>query len=137
MSGECQVPTLAEHLTRLTLEVRDVSTNDAWAEAYAMEVPILSLVMPSRYVAAMDVDAGEDENEKEIRLPRPAPRLSPARLAVRLSQDVTAAMAGEGGARKGWTTSAGGAGGGDDDAAAATKKTRGGRGWAVVSENPF
>jgi glutaredoxin len=79
-------PTLAESLRSLTLETRDVSTNHAWAEAYALEVPVLTLVV-TRNDAGGAADEEEevgdeksDEREDEIPLPRPAPRLSPARL---------------------------------------------------------
>ena len=158
MSGNAEVPTLAATLKTLTLETRDVSTNPAWAEAYAMEVPVLTLVTerPTGSSSSSggggggcggtsgDEGAGEG-NEVEIQLPRPAPRLSPARLAVRLSQDVKAAMAGESGTRKGWTATSGGGGEVGDDETGSTsteekpKKQQGGGGggWAVVSENPF
>ena len=149
MSGNAEVPTLAATLKTLTLETRDVSTNPAWAEAYAMEVPVLTLVTELPTGGSGGGTNGEEGagegNEVEMQLPRPAPRLSPARLAVRLSQDVKAAMAGESGTRKGWSATSGGGGGVNDDKAGTTstdekpkkKQGGGGGGWAVVSENPF
>ena len=150
MTGGAEVPTLARTLKTLKLETRDVSTNEEWARAYAMEVPVLALVTNVTGAVAVGCEGeGEgdvtEENEIieniEVQLPRPAPRLSPARLAVRLSQDVEAAMAGKkSGARKGWSTSGGvGADVADDVAEDEPKQSggSGGTGWAVVSENPF
>ena len=80
-------------------------------------------------------------------LPRPAPRLSAARLAIRLSQDVAAAMAGEGeSGRRGWSVSGGATANtatttdNDADALPEQPKTAGGGGgggWAVVKDNPW
>jgi hypothetical protein len=49
----------------LQLEIRDITTNDAWFQAYQYEVPVLS------HIAA-------DATEKL--LPRPSPRLSVEQL---------------------------------------------------------
>ena len=139
LNGDAEVPTLAQTLKTMPLEIRDVSTNDEWAQAYAMEVPVLALVTTTNTTTEGDDDDEDEtaEEENEVQLPRPAPRLSPSRLAIRLSQDVKAAMAGENiGARKGWSMSDGGGGGGDDGTKEKPKQGSGG-GWAVVSENPF
>lgn len=111
---------MGDALREMTLETRDVSTDETWAAAYAMEVPVVTL-------ATVD----EDGEERETPLPRPAPRLNAARLAVRLGQDVAAARAGTGGARRGW------AAGDVGTVPSQSGKTVGGVGWAVVSEKPF
>lgn len=111
---------LGATLQAMTLEIRDVSTNDAWAERYATEVPVLTLLPGTD---------GEKEAGREIPLPRPAPRLSPARLAIRLEQDVSAALAGKSGTRKGWAR---GATVGEKE-----QPATGGGGWTVVSGPPF
>lgn len=107
-------------LREMTLETRDVSTDEAWATAYAMEVPVVTFATTK-----------EDGEERETPLPRPAPRLTAARLAVRLGQDVAAARAGTGGTRRGW------AAGNMDTVSSQQKKTSGGAGWTVVSDKPF
>jgi len=107
-------------LREMTLETRDVSTDEAWAAAYAMEVPVVTFATTE-----------EDGEERETPLPRPAPRLTAARLAVRLGQDVAAARAGIGGTRRGW------AAGNMDTVSSQQKKTSGGAGWTVVSDKPF
>ena len=61
-----------------------------------------------------------------MELPRPSPRLAPARLAIRLSADVARAMKKKGG---GATSASSGT---DDE-----EKKKPGGGWAVVSERPF
>ena len=111
---------MGDVLREMTLETRDVSTDETWAAAYAMEVPVVTL-------ATVD----EDGEERETPLPRPAPRLNAARLAVRLGQDVAAARAGTGGTRRGW------AAGNMDTVSSQQKKTSGGAGWTVVSDKPF
>ena len=115
----------APALRGASLELRDVSTNEEWATKYAMEVPVLRLLL--------DDDVG---GEREIPLPRPAPRLSAARLAIRLGQDVEAARGGDGGSsRKGWSVrTGGGAEIGAAAAAAPSSSPSSGGGWSVVSD---
>ena len=113
----------APALVGASLELRDVSTNEEWATKHAMEVPVLRL---------LDDDGG-DGGEREIPLPRPAPRLSAARLAIRLGQDVDAARGGDGGSsRKGWSVRTGG--GAEIGAAAAAAPSSSPSGWSVVSD---
>ena len=118
---------LGDALRALDFETRDVSTNETWARKHANEVPVLSLVR------AKAVDDGADSSstdaEAETFLPRPAPRLSAARLATRLGQDVGGALKGDASARKGWATGR--------TAGAVPVEPSGGKGWAVVSEKPF
>jgi len=115
----------APALVGASLELRDVSTNEEWATKHAMEVPVLRL---------LDDDGG-DGGEREIPLPRPAPRLSAARLAIRLGQDVDAARGGDGGSsRKGWSVSAGGGAGIGAAGAAPSSASSSGGGWSVVSD---
>ncbi|GLI67019.1 hypothetical protein VaNZ11_011184 [Volvox africanus] len=56
-------------LTEYTLEVRDISTDPAWSVAYAMEVPILT---------TLTVDG------REVRIPRPGPRMTTDKLRQHL-----------------------------------------------------
>lgn len=106
----------APALRGASLELRDVSTNEEWAAKHAMEVPVLHL--------------RDDDGDDETPLPRPAPRLSAARLAIRLGQDVADARGGGdgGSSRKGWSVSTGGGAAGG----AATPSSGGG--WSVVSD---
>jgi hypothetical protein len=106
----------APALRGASLELRDVSTNEEWAAKHAMEVPVLHL--------------RDDDGDDETPLPRPAPRLSAARLAIRLGQDVADARGGGdgGSSRKGWSVSTGGGATGG----AATPSSGGG--WSVVSD---
>ena len=106
----------APALRGASLELRDVSTNEEWAAKHAMEVPVLHL--------------RDDDGDDETPLPRPAPRLSAARLAIRLGQDVAGARGGGdgGSSRKGWSVSTGGGAAGG----AATPSSGGG--WSVVSD---
>ena len=116
----------APALRGASLELRDVSTNEEWATKHAMEVPVLRLLLDD------DDDGG---GEREIPLPRPAPRLSAARLAIRLGQDVDAARGGDGGSsRKGWSVSAGGGAGIGAAGAAPSSASSSGGGWSVVSD---
>ena len=118
----------APALRGASLELRDVSTNEEWATKYAMEVPVLRLLLDD------DDDVG---GEREIPLPRPAPRLSAARLAIRLGQDVEAARGGDGGSsRKGWSVRTGGGAeiGAAAAAAAPSSSPSSGGGWSVVSD---
>ena len=120
-------------LRALDFETRDVSTNETWARQHAGEVPVLSLVR------AKAADDGQDDvsspgepagdTETETFLPRPAPRLSAARLATRLGQDVGVALKGDANARKGWANG--------QAVGPAPIEPSGGKGWAVVSEKPF
>jgi hypothetical protein len=114
-------------LRALDFETRDVSTNETWARKHANEVPVLSLVRAK----AVDDGAGSSSTDAEAEtfLPRPAPRLSAARLATRLGQDVGVALKGDASARKGWATGR--------TAGAVPVEPSGGKGWAVVSEKPF
>ena len=73
----------ASPLHGIALEPRDVSTREDWADAYAGEVPVLELALP------------EGDERPDVRLPRPAPRLSAARLSPRLAAQVAAALAGD------------------------------------------
>jgi hypothetical protein len=119
-------------LRALDFETRDVSTNETWARKHASEVPVLSLVRANavengRGSSSPGEPAGETETETF--LPRPAPRLSAARLATRLGQDVGVALRGDASARKGWATG--------QAVDAAPVEPSGGKGWAVVSEKPF
>jgi len=119
-------------LRALEFETRDVSTNETWARKHASEVPVLSLVRANavengRGSSSPGEPAGETETETF--LPRPAPRLSAARLATRLGQDVGVALRGDASARKGWATG--------QAVDAAPVEPSGGKGWAVVSEKPF
>ena len=98
---------LGDALRALEFETRDVSTNETWARKHASEVPVLSLVRANavengRGSSSPGEPAGETETETF--LPRPAPRLSAARLATRLGQDVGVALRGDASARKGWAT---------------------------------
>ena len=124
---------LGDALRALDFETRDISMNATWARKHASEVPVLSLVR------ARDADDGRGSSspgdpaggaaETETFLPRPAPRLSAARLATRLGQDVGVALRGDASARKGWATG--------QAVDAAPVEPSGGKGWAVVSEKPF
>jgi hypothetical protein len=118
---------LGDALRALDFETRDVSTNETWARKHANEVPVLSLVRAK----AVDDGAGSSSTDAEAEtfLPRPAPRLSAARLATRLGQDVGVALKGDASARKGWATGR--------TAGAVPVEPSGGKGWAVVSEKPF
>ena len=125
---------MGDVLRAMRLETRDVSARADWAEAHATEVPVVTLLVAA--AAGKEDDGGKDREgapPREVPLPRPAPRLSAARLAVRLGQDVQSALSpgdGDGArARTGW-------------AAPRRKKAAGGSneangGWTVVSERPF
>ena len=117
----------APALRGASLELRDVSTNEEWATKHAMEVPVLRLLL--------DDDDDDGGGEREIPLPRPAPRLSAARLAIRLGQDVEAARGGDGGSsRKGWSVRTGGGAEIGAAAAAPSSSPSSGGGWSVVSD---
>ena len=125
---------MGDVLRAMRLETRDVSARADWADAHATEVPVVTLLVAA--AAGKDDHGGNDREgapPREVPLPRPAPRLSAARLAVRLGQDVQSALSPGGGdgarARTGW-------------AAPRRKKSAGGSneangGWTVVSERPF
>lgn len=68
---------LQEKLAQLDLqvEVRDITTQDTWMQAYQYEVPVLFQVK---------ADA------TEVPLPRPSPRLSVAQLQTFLNKVLTA-----------------------------------------------
>ena len=86
----------------------------------------------ARVVERDDDDVG---GEREIPLPRPAPRLSAARLAIRLGQDVDAARGGDGGSsRKGWSVRTGGGAGIGAAGTAPSSPPSSGGGWSVVSD---
>ena len=92
-----------------------------------MEVPVLRLLL--------DDDDDDVGGEREIPLPRPAPRLSAARLAIRLGQDVDAARGGDGGSsRKGWSVRTGDGAEIGAAAAAPSSSPSSGGGWSVVSD---
>lgn len=58
----------------VTLEIRDITTNEAWWAAYQYEVPVLFKVVTSTH--------------SEVALPRPSPRLSVAQLQRFLDKHV-------------------------------------------------
>lgn len=58
-------------LTGASLQVRDISTNEAWQDAKHLSVPVLALL---------------DSQGQEVVLPRPQPRVSAERLQQHLQQ---------------------------------------------------
>ena len=135
---------MGDVLRAMRLETRDVSARADWAEAHATEVPVVTLLVAPA-AAGKEDDGGNDREgapPREVPLPRPAPRLSAARLAVRLGQDVQSALSPGGGdgarARTGWAAprrGERGAGDGGSKAAGGSNEANGG--WTVVSERPF
>jgi hypothetical protein len=132
---------MGDVLRAMRLETRDVSARADWADAHATEVPVVTLLVAA--AAGKDDHGGNDREgapPREVPLPRPAPRLSAARLAVRLGQDVQFALSpggvarapGRGGPRRGAANEARGVG--RKRRVARTKRTGG---WTVVSERPF
>ena len=122
---------LGDVLRDLQFEARDISLNQVWAEKYALEVPVLTLVTFQGESDDESTPMGnESETTNETPLPRPAPRLNAARLATRLGHDVQNALKGEQSGRKGWAT------GSSSGSTGGTSKGNSG-GWAVVSEKPF
>ena len=139
--------TFADEIRNLRFVTRDVSQKTERAERTAAEVPVLTLVTFGGEQGDGD-DAGaanetsyvteetskqktEAQNIKtETVVPRPEARLSAARLAMRLGQDVRGVLRGERGTRKGWYVS----GGGERDELINTSAKSG---WSVVSEKPF
>lgn len=63
-------------LTGASLEVRDISTNEAWQDAMHLSVPVLALL---------------DSQDQEVVLPRPQPRVPADRLQQHLQQAIQAA----------------------------------------------
>jgi len=133
---------MGDVLRAMRLETRDVSARADWAEAHATEVPVVTLLVAA--AAGKEEDGGNDREgapPREVPLPRPAPRLSAARLAVRLGQDVQSALSPGGGdgarARTGWAAPRRGerGAGGGSKAAGGSNEANGG--WTVVSERPF
>lgn len=71
---------LQEKLAQVTavaiaLEVRDITTQDDWFQAYQYEIPILMWVLPDEAVLPEGVDKGS-----ALRLPRLSPRASIAQV---------------------------------------------------------
>ena len=131
---------MGDVLRAMRLETRDVSARADWADAHATEVPVVTLLVAA--AAGKDDHGGNDREgapPREVPLPRPAPRLSAARLAVRLGQDVQFALSPGGGARArtGWAAPRRGerGAGGGSKAAGGSNEANGG--WTVVSERPF
>jgi len=131
---------MGDVLRAMRLETRDVSARADWADAHATEVPVVTLLVAA--AAGKEEDGGNDREgapPREVPLPRPAPRLSAARLAVRLGQDVQSALSPGGGARArtGWAAPRRGerGAGGGSKAAGGSNEANGG--WTVVSERPF
>ena len=139
--------TFGDEIRNLRFVTRDVSQKTEWAERYAAEVPVLTLVTFGGEKGDGDDDGAANETsdvteetskqktetqniKTETLLPRPAPRLNAARLAMRLGQDVRDVLRGERGTRKGWSVS----GGGERDELINTSAKRR---WSVVSEKPF
>ncbi|WIA36474.1 hypothetical protein OEZ86_007774 [Tetradesmus obliquus] len=62
-------------LSGATLEVRDISTNEAWQDAMHLSVPVLAVL---------------DEQGSEVVLPRPQPRITADRLQRHLEEALAA-----------------------------------------------